>query len=617
MVAFIIFGLAIGYLTFFFTSFINPLVMLQKASQHILEHVELRKGQTLGATIEDLLRQTSTQETLADILTPLQQNRDLLSSLVFYVSDPGGSVWKAVDLTAGPGAESFVPDLGTSAALNSLVRPDQDRDTRPLIRQRDEVTLLMDITGDTDAGRYALGFTFRRMVFSSYLRENMTQFIIFAVFVGLFSLILARMFSRRISRPIIRLTKKAATIAEGDLTQRFKIRRRDELGSLANSLNLMADEIEKRMKETEKQLTTMRTMNKIDKAVLSSTSRNDLLDRVMGFISGQFAESNTILALRNEEKGGFEITSFTPGLTRGILRDLPLLSDNDFSDELKSRIPQVFQTSDPKDEVLRIYKDITGHYSSVKTLLNVPIFRGGVHTGSIIMTKPGRIPYGSDETAFIGMLADQVGVALQSVREVENREALNLGVLRALTKTIDAKSPWTAGHSERVAMHAESIGSAINMNEEDLRELAISALLHDVGKIGVAEDILNKPGRLTDGEFAAIREHPDRGAHILEDIPEYAHILEGVRFHHERWDGSGYPEKRSREDIPFFGRIIAVADVYDAVTYDRPYRSGMSINEAVEFMLKGKETMFDPDITDLFLTVLAREKKNNESLLFP
>jgi len=475
-----------------------------------------------------------------------------------------------------------------------------------LLKQNDEIIFIIDITEERDVKRYALGLTFQRKAFITYIRENQTQFVIFDIFVGIFSIILAKLFSRRMTKPISRLTRKASRIAEGDLSQRFKIRRRDEIGSLAHSFNTMADEIQKRLGETEKQLATMKIMNKIDKAVLSSTSRTDLPDRVRGFISGQFEESRTILSLRNEAKGGYEITSFTPGTTKGILQAVPFLSDKELSEELRARARTVFQTSEAGDEIIRLYKDVTGHFNSVKTLLNVPIFQGGCHAGSILMSKPGRAPYGDDEVSFIRMLADQVGVALQSVREVENREALNPGILKALTKTIDAKSPWTAGHSERVARHAESIGSAMNMNEEDLRELTISALLHDIGKIGVAESILNKPGKLNDREFAAIREHPDRGANMLSDIPQYGHVLDGVQYHHERWDGSGYPEGIGKDRIPFFARIIAVADVYDAITYDMPYRTGMSSTEAHEFMSQGKESMFDPDITDIFLDTLEK-----------
>lgn len=610
MLYFVVFGIAIGYLTFFFTSFINPIMMVQRASKHIIGRMEETAGASFGLVLEDMLTNPESRRDVDTYLGPLVNERDLLKTAAFYVYNPEAASWNGIDLLERGASGYYLPNPGIVRHLEDITGNEREHDSRPILKERDEITFLIDMTTEGDPKRYALGLTFFRKAFRTYIEENRTQFILFDIFVGLFSIILAKIFSKRITKPISRLSRKADRIAHGDLTQRFKIRRRDEIGSLAHSLNTMADEIEKRLEDTEKQLATMQTMNKIDKAVLSSTSRGDLLDRVMGFISGQFEHSRTILALRNEERGGFEITAFTPGTTKGILQSVPFLPDSSFSEDLRRRTAGAFQTSDPKDEIIRIYKDMTGHFNSVKTLLNVPIFQGGVHAGSIIMTRPGKAPYGDDEVSFVRMLSDQVGVALQSVREVENREALNLGILKALTKAIDAKSPWTAGHSERVARYAEDIGSALNINEEDLRELTISALLHDIGKIAVAESILNKPDKLTDTEFAAIKEHPRRGSDMLVDIPRYAHVLEGVEFHHERWDGSGYPDGKARDDIPFFARIIAVADVYDAITYDRPYRTGMSKPEARDFMQRGKETMFDADMVDVFLGILDSEAKN-------
>ena len=199
------------------------------------------------------------------------------------------------------------------------------------------------------------------------------------------------------------------------------------------------------------------------------------------------------------------------------------------------------------------------------------------------------------------MLADQVGVAFQSVKSFEEKESLLFGIMVALTKSIDAKSKWTAGHSERVAIYAEEIGLKLGFSENEIRKLTISAVLHDIGKIAVPEAILDKPSGLTDDEFATIKLHPVIGAKIVSDIPSYADIQPGILYHHEHWDGSGYPEGLSGNSIPLNSRIITLADVFDAVTEDRPYRKGMIYDTAISFIASQRGFLFDPEIADLFL----------------
>jgi putative nucleotidyltransferase with HDIG domain len=194
----------------------------------------------------------------------------------------------------------------------------------------------------------------------------------------------------------------------------------------------------------------------------------------------------------------------------------------------------------------------------------------------------------------------------QRIREdMKEREELMLGILTALTRSIDAKSKWTAGHSERVTKYAEMIGRKLKLSDEDIRNLIISAILHDIGKLAVPEEILDKPGKLTNEEYSIVKTHPDVGANIVEEIPAYHRvILPGILHHHERWDGMGYPQGLKGEDIPLFARIIAVADVFDAITADRPYRKAMSEDEVRTFVRENIGKMFDPEITELFVSII-------------
>lgn len=205
----------------------------------------------------------------------------------------------------------------------------------------------------------------------------------------------------------------------------------------------------------------------------------------------------------------------------------------------------------------------------------------------------------------IGMLAEALNnMASRIIDGTRERENILIGILIALTRTIDAKSPWTAGHSERVTRFAEAIGRGLHLNDDQMRVLSISAILHDIGKIAVPEQILDKPGKLTDEEFNVVKKHPRSGADIISSIPSYDTILAGILYHHERWDGTGYPDGLTGDNIPLFARIICIADVYDALTADRPYRGAWSQNQTMQFLDEQKGKMFDPELVDVFKEIV-------------
>lgn len=202
----------------------------------------------------------------------------------------------------------------------------------------------------------------------------------------------------------------------------------------------------------------------------------------------------------------------------------------------------------------------------------------------------------------IGMLAEALNtMASRIIDGTKERENILIGILIALTRAIDAKSAWTSGHSERVTKFAEAIGRGLHLSEDQMRVLTISAILHDIGKIAVPEQILDKPGKLTDEEFGVVKKHSQAGADIISSIPSYETILPGILHHHERWDGTGYPKGIRENDIPLFARIICIADVYDALTEDRPYRKAWSREEVMKFFEEQKGKMFDSELVDVFI----------------
>ena len=179
------------------------------------------------------------------------------------------------------------------------------------------------------------------------------------------------------------------------------------------------------------------------------------------------------------------------------------------------------------------------------------------------------------------------------------------GLIFSLVYAIDAKSPWTKGHSERVTNYAIAIAKKIGLEEKDIETLNTAALLHDVGKIGTYDVILDKPGKLTAEEFALVKMHPAKGEEILKPISQLKNVLPVIRHHHENMDGKGYPDGLKGDEIPFLSRIIHVADSFDAMTADRPYRPAPSMEYAVSELKKYRGIQFDPEAVDAFLKVLG------------
>lgn len=192
-------------------------------------------------------------------------------------------------------------------------------------------------------------------------------------------------------------------------------------------------------------------------------------------------------------------------------------------------------------------------------------------------------------------------------KKTSELESLSLHVVQTLAKTIDAKDAYTNGHSERVAELSREIAKRYGYDEARQEEIYMMGLLHDVGKIGVPDTVINKPGRLTDEEFGMIKKHPVKGAEILATVSEMPKLVTGARWHHERFDGTGYPDGLKGESIPEEARIIAVADAYDAMTSHRSYRDIIPQDHVKSEIEKGMGTQFDEKFACIMLDMIAED----------
>ena len=221
-----------------------------------------------------------------------------------------------------------------------------------------------------------------------------------------------------------------------------------------------------------------------------------------------------------------------------------------------------------------------------------------------IRTKTDGSDFTQQDLELASQLANIAAASIENASLHDELQALFLSTVSAMANSIDARDPYTKGHSERVTSYAVMIAEELKLSAEELERLRYAGLLHDIGKIRIRDHILHKPGRLTDAEFAEMKKHPEYGVEIMEPVKAFQTILPAMLHHHERFDGRGYPHGLEGFDIPLSARILCVADCFDAMTSDRPYRKGMPVEAAVNELYKNKSTQFDPELVDIFLKLV-------------
>lgn len=225
--------------------------------------------------------------------------------------------------------------------------------------------------------------------------------------------------------------------------------------------------------------------------------------------------------------------------------------------------------------------------------------------GFLVVGRRNGTSFSQEEASILKAFAEMAGNALHRARLLREIEANYLGIILSLAKAIDAKDTYTGNHSQRLAEMALAVGKALGINGSLAEDLHWGALLHDIGKIGVPDEILGKPGPLTLQEWTIMRRHPLLGAQILEPIPKLAGAARIVRYHHEWWNGEGYPEGLRGEAIPLGARILAVVDAYSAMTDNRVYRPAMTQAAALAELRRYGGIQFDPYIVDAFLKIVG------------
>ncbi|HVS64287.1 MAG TPA: HD domain-containing phosphohydrolase [Thermoanaerobaculia bacterium] len=411
------------------------------------------------------------------------------------------------------------------------------------------------------------------------------------VLAGVFALLLVALLSvfqiRRTLEPLFALSRGIASVGGGEFGRRVSVRSGDEFELLADAFNRMA-------RRLEQQFQSLQAANAIDRAILSATEPQRILEIALEGIGQLLPVDQAAIRIYGASGGCDALYSYAADQPGGVERRLepPV-------DEMAGREPPhliLDRVSEPCAwwPALRI-----GASTSV---LRVPVGDRGFVAVSCAQGES----YDDRHLKRLEALGDQLAVALANAGLIENLSRMHQGALVAFARAVDLKSPWTGGHSERVARSARDLAAHLGFPPEDQDRLYRAGLLHDIGKIGVPDYILDKPGRLTPEEFLQVQEHVSLGATLLEAIPGFDEILPPVWQHHEHWDGTGYPRGIAATEISLDGRILGIVDVYDALTSARPYRAAMTPERAHDIIRSESGTHFDPDLVLAFLELLAR-----------
>jgi putative nucleotidyltransferase with HDIG domain len=416
-------------------------------------------------------------------------------------------------------------------------------------------------------------------------------FLLIAILVVVLAFLFSNIQIRHNLEPLDRLKAGTERIARRDFGTPVEVRSGDEFEILAGAINAMG-------RSLASQFAAMAALGEIDRAVLSALRTEAVIEIVLARASDVTACDAVAVGIIGDESELCLSGSGTHQLTSAVVVHRP--DDTELSPLRRGDVLRFGPDLECPAYLSRALA-IEGPHAQV---LVFPLRTSEALLGLLALGYLGEAPEDDDALNRDRKLADQITVALENAALVERLDRLTVGTLDALARTVDSKSPWTAGHSKRVAELAVRLGQVVELPEPHLEVLYRGALLHDIGKIGVPAAILNKPARLTDDEMERIREHPEIGFRILSPIESLADILPIVRNHHERYAGGGYPDGTPARELSDLVRLVTVVDTYDTLVNDRPYRDGLEPEGALQLLVEGSGSQFDPEFVAALVTLV-------------
>jgi putative nucleotidyltransferase with HDIG domain len=355
-----------------------------------------------------------------------------------------------------------------------------------------------------------------------------------------------------------------------------------------------------RLIELTNKIDTINVMGQLDREILSSIDKFSIL-RTASILTSRLVPCDRVAVSLKDGDTNMTVTEWGFGKFTDKTYDI---KDSRFNDIEIIQGP-LFIPEISKESVNFSYYQEQNDLG-IKSAIIVPLVSKGEMLGFVDV---GSAYYGrltAEHLSTAEKIASQITVALEHVKLYEDLEQLLINIVTSLISIIDAKSPWTKGHSERVTNYAIEIAKEMGLPEKDINHVKMCGILHDIGKIGTYDELLNKPDKLTAEEYELVKKHPGKGADIIAPIKQLNSIIPGILHHHERYDGKGYPLGLKGDDIPLCASILSVADSFDSMTADRPYRKSPGREFAISELKRCSGTQFNPKAVEMFMRVLEK-----------
>lgn len=424
---------------------------------------------------------------------------------------------------------------------------------------------------------------------------NLTLLLILLLSMACFDLV------RRSMKVLAEFTGRAKEIANGNYNKRVDVAEKDEIGILARSFNKITLELQLKIKELELSKALLQdVLQKIGTAVTSTKGIENLLELVIqSLVKGLDATSGAIFFLDETQNQLVMKVSF--GLEKGLEKIKVKIGEGLIGKVVSSKKPG--NISDVSRNAACDFE--YSNKLAKDSLMAVPLLYKDEVLGAItISDKKAKSSFNNDDIILLTNVAVQTAVAIKNFQLHEDAEKIYLETITALAVAVEAKDPYSRGHLDRVGEYVERLGRKIELDGETIKVLQSGAVLHDIGKIGIRDEILKKEGSLTKEEEKEMREHVIIGVNIIKPIRSMSCLCDLVRHHQEFYDGTGYPDGLKGEEIPFVARILKVCDAYDAMTTDRPHHKAMGKEEAKDELKRKSGIEFDPKIVEEFLKMI-------------
>jgi putative nucleotidyltransferase with HDIG domain len=371
----------------------------------------------------------------------------------------------------------------------------------------------------------------------------------------------------------------------------------------------------------EESVKRLSSLNNTSKALHSFLELDDLLKSFVEIVANELEADRVSLMLLDKETNELLIEAAV-GLDEQLVRSVRINVGDGIAGTVVKKGQSILVKdieSDPRIEKSNNdEKYNTGSFISAPILLSVPITYQQKTFGVINVNdkRTGGV-FTDDDLNFVSNLASQAAVAIMNVQIMEDLRNTHFEAITALAEALEAKDSVTRNHSDRMLRFAIQIAGRLGLNEDRKEGLRYLAVLHDIGKIGIPEHILLKPGKLTDEEYSVMKQHPVIGAQLVQKVSFLSEIAPLIHAHHEQYDGNGYPQGLSGSDIPIESRIVSVLDAFDAMTSDRPYRQSIGLDRAIQELKDFAGSQFDPCVVEEFITILLEQDDMDSGEVIP